>query len=110
LLLAPSEVDGERVPWAYVVPRGIADLIGMGRSFAKTMLLSAGNITHTPAEGNLIALGARTAVQSRNVSQQQVAEAMAYRGSFEPAGFSPIAAALRSLVGECARTRATGSR
>src|SRR5260370_19560238 len=79
VLLAPADVDGERVPWAYVVPRGVADLIGMGRSFAKTMFLSAGNITHTPAYGNLIALGVLTAVQSRNVSQQQVAEAVAYR-------------------------------
>jgi 4-hydroxyphenylacetate 3-monooxygenase len=60
VLLAPSEVDGERVPWAYTAPRGVADLIGMGRSFAKTIFLSAGNITHTPAYGNLIALGVLT--------------------------------------------------
>ena len=38
-------------------------------------ILSAGNITHTPAYGNLIAIG----VQSRNASRQQVAEAVAYR-------------------------------
>src|SRR5260370_10541786 len=79
VLLAPADVDGERVPWAYVVPRGVADLIAMGRAFAKTMVLSAGNITHTPAYGNLIPLGVLTAVQSRNVSQQQVAEAVAHR-------------------------------
>ena len=36
----------------------------MGRSFAKTTFLSAGNITHTPAYGNLIALGVLTAVQA----------------------------------------------
>jgi len=79
VLLAPADADGERVPWAYVVPKGVGDLIGMGRSFAKTMFLSAGNITHTPAYGNLIALGVLTAVQSRNASRQQVAEAVAYR-------------------------------
>jgi len=79
VLLAPTDPHGKRVPWAYVVPRGVADLIGMGRSFAKTMFLSAGNITHTPAYGNLIALGILTAAQSHNVSQEQVAEAMAYR-------------------------------
>jgi 4-hydroxyphenylacetate 3-monooxygenase len=45
VLLAPADADGERMPWAYVVPKGVADLIGMGRSFAKTMFLSAGNIT-----------------------------------------------------------------
>ena len=37
---------------------------GMGRSFAKTTFLSAGNVTHTPAYGNLIALGVLTAAQS----------------------------------------------
>jgi hypothetical protein len=79
VLLAPADADRERVPWAYVMPKGVADLIGMGRSFAKTMFLSAGNVTHTPAYGNLIALGVLTAVQSRNVSQHHVAEAMAYR-------------------------------
>src|ERR1700737_3653354 len=79
VLLAPADADGERIPWAYVVPKGVGDLIGMGRSFAKTMFLSAGNITHAPAYGNLIALGILTAVQSRNVSQQHVADAMAYR-------------------------------
>src|SRR6516162_1001711 len=57
LLLAPTNADGGRIPWAYVLPRSAADLIGMGRSFAKTTFLSAGNITHTPAYGNLIAMG-----------------------------------------------------
>jgi 4-hydroxyphenylacetate 3-monooxygenase len=51
LLLAPADAHGQRVPWAYVVPKGVGDLIGMGRSFAKTMFLSAGNVTHTPAYG-----------------------------------------------------------
>ena len=79
VLLAPADAGGKRVPWAYVAPKGVEDLIGMGRSFAKTTFSSAGNITDTPAYGNLIALGVLTAVQSRNVSQRQVAEAMAYR-------------------------------
>jgi len=51
----------------------------MGRSFAKTTFLSAGNITHTPAYGNLIALGVLTAVQARKAPEWQIAEAMAYR-------------------------------
>ena len=40
VLLARADADGERVPWAYVAPKGAEDLIGMGRS-----LLGA----HTPA-------------------------------------------------------------
>src|SRR5579862_8635961 len=45
------------VPWGYVLPKSADDLVGMGRSFAATTFLSAGNITHTPAYGQLIALG-----------------------------------------------------
>jgi aromatic ring hydroxylase len=79
LLLAPPSAAGERVPWAYVVPKSVEDLIGMGRSFSQTTFWSAGNITHTPAYGNLIALGVLTAVQERNVSGEQIAQAAAYR-------------------------------
>src|SRR6516225_4614712 len=79
LLLVPPDAAGERVPWAYVLPKSSADLIGMGRSFAKTTFLSAGNFTHTPAYGNLIALGVLTAVQARKAPEWQIAEAMAYR-------------------------------
>jgi aromatic ring hydroxylase len=79
VLLAPPDAGGERIPWAYVLPNGVDDLIGMGRSFAKTTFLSAGNITHTPAYGNLIALGVLTAVQARDPGKSTIAEAMAYR-------------------------------
>jgi 4-hydroxyphenylacetate 3-monooxygenase len=78
ILLAPAD-RGERVPWAFTLPRSKEDLIGMGRSFAKTIFLSAGNITHDPAYGNLITLGVLTCVQSQNVSQEQVDNALAYR-------------------------------
>ncbi len=79
LLLAPADAGGERVPWAYVLPKNSEDLLGMGRSFAKTTFLSAGNITHTPAYGNLIQLGVLTAAQAANAPDHQIAEAMAYR-------------------------------
>jgi aromatic ring hydroxylase len=79
VLLAPPIAGGERIPWAYVLPKSVDDLIGMGRSFAKTTFLSAGNITHTPAYGNLIALGVLTAVQARKAPEQQIVEATAYR-------------------------------
>ena len=71
--------EREAAAWAYVLPKNSADLIGMGRSFAKTIFLSAGNITHTPAYGHLISLGVLTAVQEQNVSPQQIENAMAYR-------------------------------
>jgi 4-hydroxyphenylacetate 3-monooxygenase len=78
-LFAPLAAGRERAAWAYVVPKTSEDLIGMGRSFAKTLFVSAGNITHTPAYGHLIALGILTAVQQRNVSPKQIADAGAYR-------------------------------
>ncbi len=76
-------------PWAYVLPKSVGDLIGMGRSFAKTTFLSAGNITHTPAYGHLIALGVLTAVQAAQRLPKQIAEAVAYRDADRPtpAGF-----------------------
>ena len=86
LLLAPADAAGERVPWAYVLPKSSEDLLGMGQSFAKTTFLSAGNITHTPAYGNLIQLGVLTAAQAAGAPDHQVAEAMAYREGIARAG------------------------
>ena len=56
-LIAPPAAGRERTAWAYVLPKTSDDLIGMGRSFAKTIFLSAGNMTHTPGYGHLISLG-----------------------------------------------------
>jgi 4-hydroxyphenylacetate 3-monooxygenase len=83
ILFAPRLNEGVGAPeggaWAYVLPKTSADLIGMGRSFSKTIFLSAGNITHTPAYGHLIASGVLVAVQQQNASAEQIANAKAYR-------------------------------
>src|SRR4051812_48453396 len=78
-LIAPEVADRRAEAWAFAVPRTSDDLIGMGRSFAKTLFHSAGNVTHDPAYGHLIAMGVVTAVQERNVSAKQIADAEAYR-------------------------------
>ena len=57
------------MPWAYVVPKARGGSDRHGPVLRENEFLSAGNITHTPAYGNLIALGVLTAVQSRNVAQ-----------------------------------------
>jgi 4-hydroxyphenylacetate 3-monooxygenase len=80
-LLAP---DG--APWAYTVPRAPADLIGMGRSFARTLFLNAGNVTHTPAYGHLIAMGVRLAAEERNAGPESAARAEAYRARLANTG------------------------
>ena len=74
LLLTPPNADRERIPLAYVMPKSAEDLTRMGRSFAKTTFLSAGNITHTPAYGNLIALGVLTALQAHQDGNDVVLE------------------------------------
>ncbi len=86
ILIAPPAAGREGTAWAYVLPRTSEDLTGMGRSFARTVFLSAGNITHTPAYGHLIALGVLTAVQQRNVSDKQIADATAYRALIAETG------------------------
>jgi aromatic ring hydroxylase len=79
IVLAPPNKKGRRVPWGYVLPKSADDLVAMGRSFSATTFLSAGNITHTPTYGCLIALGILGAVQHRNASAQQIESAKAYR-------------------------------
>ena len=85
VLLTPADT-GERQPWAFHVPRNTDDLTGMGRSFARTMFLSAGNITHDPAYGNLIALGVLTCVQGQDVPAEQIDNALAYRDGIARTG------------------------
>jgi aromatic ring hydroxylase len=86
ILFSPRDAEGERSPWAYAVPRTSDDLRGMGRSFARTTSLSAGNITHTPAYGNLIALGVITAAQEYSAPAEQIANAVNYRDHLAATG------------------------
>src|SRR5215472_11808467 len=72
-------LNGDGLPWGYVLPKSADDLVGMGRCFSATTFLSAGNITHTPAYGALIALGILGAVQYFDFSAEQIGKAKAYR-------------------------------
>jgi aromatic ring hydroxylase len=110
VLLAPSDGGGPRVPWAFTLPRTSADLRAMGRSYAETIFLTAGNMTHTPGYGNLIALGILDVVQQRNVSAEQIAAATAYRDLLVRTGrfltFSAGAATIGYRLREDANDRA----
>jgi 4-hydroxyphenylacetate 3-monooxygenase len=79
VVLAPPDGAGRRQPWGFTVPASPSDLRAMGRCFSATTFLGAGNVTHTPAYGHLIALGILDAVQRRNVSPEQIAFAAEYR-------------------------------
>ncbi len=78
-VLTLPDGNGCRSPVGYLVPKSAEDLARMGRCFSATTFLSAGNITHTPAYGHLIALGVQDAVGLRNASPQQLAYAEDYR-------------------------------
>ena len=103
-LFMPKGRDGQRLPAAYCVPRSAGDLSHMGRSFSATTFLSAGNITHTPAYGHLIALGVLHAVGLAGVPAGEVAKAEAYRAEIArtgrfltfAAGAAPIGYRLRA--------------
>ncbi len=85
-VLMPPDAAGRRTPVAYCLPHSIDDLRRMGRCYSQTLFLSAGNITHTPAYGNIIALGILHTVQEIARSPEQIANAMAYRQSIADTG------------------------
>jgi aromatic ring hydroxylase len=78
-LLTPPDANGNRVPWAFALPKTSADVIAIGRAIQRTIFLSAGNITHTPLYGHLIALGVLTAAETRSAGPHYAVNAMAYR-------------------------------
>ncbi|HJQ60654.1 MAG TPA: 4-hydroxyphenylacetate 3-hydroxylase N-terminal domain-containing protein [Vineibacter sp.] len=113
LVLTPADAEGARHPVGYVVPRSSADLTRMGRCFAATTFPTAGNITHTPAYGHLIAMGVLHAVGLRGASPEQIANADAYRAEIArtgrfltfAAGAAPIGHRLRPDPAERAALR-----
>ncbi len=88
LVLTPPDGNGMRVPWGAVVPKSPADLQSMGRCFAATLFANAGNVTHTPTYGNLIALGVLYAVQlqAADFRPEQVHHARRYRDEIAQSG------------------------
>ena len=82
----PAGPGGRRAAWAYVTPKTADDLGAMGRFFAASTFLSAGNVTHTPAYGHLIALGLYCSVDERGVSTEQAAHAARYREMIAKSG------------------------
>ena len=78
-LLSTPDAEDDAGSWAFRTPRSADDLRRMGKSFAATLFPAAGNITHTPAYGNLIALAIVELTRVVNLSPEQIANASAYR-------------------------------
>lgn len=72
-------VNPSGVPWAFVLPRSVDEVVAIGRAITKTIFLSAGNITHTPLYGHLIQMGVLVAAEDRNAGPRHPANAEAYR-------------------------------
>src|SRR5579864_6635274 len=73
-LISPSGT-----PWAFVLPKTGDEVRALGQAITKTIFLSAGNITHTPLYGHLIAMGVLVAAETRNAAPHHIANAEAYR-------------------------------
>jgi aromatic ring hydroxylase len=76
---ADTLISPSGLPWTFVLPRTKEEVIAIGRAIAKTIFLSAGNITHTPHYGHLIAMGVLVAAETENAGPQHTANAEAYR-------------------------------
>ena len=79
VLTPPDPATGKRLPWGYVLPRSADDLSAMARCFCATTFPTAGNITHTPAYGQLIALGVLGMLYEQNADPKHIADAANYR-------------------------------
>jgi aromatic ring hydroxylase len=77
--------DGGTPVWA-VLPRSSADLRQLGRSYSATTFINAGNITHTPAYGHMIALGVETTVRAYGKFPEQIENATEFRKSIAETG------------------------
>jgi 4-hydroxyphenylacetate 3-monooxygenase len=113
VLTPPDASTGKRIPWGYVLPRSAADLTAMARCFCATTFPTAGNVTHTPAYGQLIALGVLGMVYEQNPEPRQVANIAGYRDTIAAtgrfltfsAGGAPIGFRLREDPAERAALR-----
>jgi 4-hydroxyphenylacetate 3-monooxygenase len=76
----------EGKPIAFQVPQTSGDLRQLGRTISSVAFLSAGNVTHTPGYGALIALGIADAVAAIGMPPEREAVANAYRDLIEETG------------------------
>jgi aromatic ring hydroxylase len=72
-------VSPSGLPWAFLLPRISEEVIAIGRAITKTIFLSAGNVTHTPLYGHLIAMGVLVAAEMSGADASHAANAAAYR-------------------------------
>ena len=87
-LLVDCDDEGEPTAAGLIIPRSSSDLVKMSQSIYSQAFVGAGNVTHTPAYGALIALGVLDAVEligEGGGGRPEVARA--YRNRLEEEGF-----------------------
>lgn len=78
VLLTPPGASGRRQPLAFTIPRSVDDIRRLGRAISTMSFKSAGNITHTPGYGALIALGIIDGTKTIEQPAERIAAAEAF--------------------------------
>jgi len=100
ILLTEPDPNGKRRPWAFEIPTTADHLRRLGKAIAAVHFISAGNMTHTPGYGALIALGVLNVVQRLNHSPQEIEAAEAYRNALARSGRFLTFASGGPLIGQ----------
>jgi aromatic ring hydroxylase len=86
VLLTEPDARGVRTPLAFEIPTSTSDLRRLGKAISQVSFRSAGNVTHTPGYGALLALGVLDSVKTMNVSAEQIEYAETYRNQLATTG------------------------
>jgi 4-hydroxyphenylacetate 3-monooxygenase len=100
ILLTEPDAHGVRQPVAFHIPTTSAHLRRLGKAIAAVHFLTAGNMTHTPGYGALIALGLLEVVTRLNHSADEIAAAATYRDSLARSGRFLTFASGGPLIGQ----------
>ncbi|HTQ34251.1 MAG TPA: 4-hydroxyphenylacetate 3-hydroxylase N-terminal domain-containing protein [Stellaceae bacterium] len=79
-------INPDGTPWCFVLPRSAEDVAAIGRTVHETIFLSAGNVTHTPLYGHLIAAGVLAATETLGAGPKHPKNAEAYRREIAETG------------------------
>lgn len=77
-LLTPPDATGLRRPLAFEIPKTVDDIRRLGRAISTVGFKSAGNLTHTPGYGALIALGIIDGTKTIEQPPERIAAAEAF--------------------------------
>lgn len=104
ILMTEPDASGARRPVAFEIPTTSADLQRLGKAIASVHFLTAGNMTHTPGYGALIALGIVNVLHRLQRTPAEIEAAEAYRDEIADSGRFLTFASGGPLIGQRLRT------